>query len=344
MRNPVTGGELDAEWLTVALAPRSGGARVLSVRTEPLPVRDALFTGPDYVILTWDRDGLPPTLVAKAVAEDHGAAELGAAMGVFQREAGFYDELAAECGVRIAEPWFTWSKPDSTLLILEDLSALRPGDGREGLEADEVAAALEALAGMHARWWGGAALGPHWFLRRGDQRRLDLVDEQCRELLDTFLERCAARWSDAEVALVRTVAESASTWWAPLFAGDVTLAHGDVKPGNLFFDGLDPVFVDWQAAAVASPALDVASILGCGMVPSVRRPVQDELLEAYTRALVGHGIAVDEAAWREQLRLAAHAMVAPCIAASGVADDQLLGTLEVTAQRRADLAASLHED
>jgi hypothetical protein len=34
-------------------------------------------------------------------------------------------------------------------------------------------------------------------------------------------------------------------------------------------------------------------------------------------------------------------MVTPCIAASAVADDRLARTLEVTARRRADLAASL---
>jgi hypothetical protein len=340
----VTGGQLDAEWLTGALAARSGGARVLTVRTEPLPVRDALFTGPDYVFLTWDRDDLPPSLVAKAVAEDHAAAAMGAALGVFEREAGFYDHLATRCGVRVAEAWFTWSAPDSTLLILEDLSALRPGDGREGLEVDEVAATLGALARMHAQWWGGADLEDLGFLRRGDAAPLALIDEQCRALVDVFIERCAPGWSADELAFVRSVAASASSWWRPLFTGEVTLVHGDVKPGNLFFDGMEPVFVDWQAVAVASPALDVASILGCGLEPAVRHGAQDDLLSGYVEALRAHGVTLEERSWREQLRLAAHAMVTPCIAASAVADDRLCRTLEVTARRRADLAMSLRPD
>jgi hypothetical protein len=150
VRNPVTGDELTAEWLTTALARLSGGARVVAVRAEPMPTRDALFTGPDRLHLTWDRGDLPATLVAKAVADDHVAAEMGAAMGVFEREAGFYEHLADGCGVRTAAPWFVWSRPDSTLLLLEDLGELRGGDGRQGLEVAEVEATLLALASLHA--------------------------------------------------------------------------------------------------------------------------------------------------------------------------------------------------
>ena len=87
-------------------------------------------------------------------------------MGVFEREAGFYEHLVDGCGVRTAAPWFVWSRRDSTLLLLEDLGELRGGDGRQGLEVVEVEATLRALATMHAQWWGSARLDELAFLRR----------------------------------------------------------------------------------------------------------------------------------------------------------------------------------
>ena len=345
MRNPVTGSQLSARWLTSALAEQTGGARITSLDVDPMAGDDALFSAPARLHVTWAGDpALPSSFVAKAVASGDPASALGASLGVFRREAAFYNELADRCGVRAPKAWFAWAADDATLLILDDLVDQRAGDGRAGLSADDASVVLEALATMHARWWRDPSLASLPWLARGDDAATVATDERVRTLLPVFVDRCGGGLGAVELGLLAEVARSASSWRLPLLDGPHrTLVHGDVKPGNLFFSGSAPTFIDWQGVKVASPALDVASLLGCGLLDADTTVIAG-LLADYEACLAAVGVGLDREAWRDELRLAAHAMLIPCIAGAEVAADDFVTTLAITARRRISLALSLREN
>jgi hypothetical protein len=68
--------------------------------------------------------GAPRSLAAKFSAPNPEAREMAHSMGFYEREIGFYRELAAECPVRTPRCYFGEVEMDSgeSLLLLEDLS------------------------------------------------------------------------------------------------------------------------------------------------------------------------------------------------------------------------------
>lgn len=62
------------------------------------------------------------------------------------------------------------------------------------------------------------------------------------------------------------------------------LIHGDFRPSNVIFrDGGEPIVIDWEAARIGDPYIDLAAIVG-----SSRRPLPTDarqtLIESYERA------------------------------------------------------------
>lgn len=197
-------------------------------------------------------------------------------------------------------------------LMIEDCSA---GHEVFNLAAppspDLLAVALESLAEMHARFWGGgreAARHPSTGVVITRTPRLYANELRYRSLgiaQDAFSDW----WTDHHTAL--------ATESIDRFADDlrwlktpITLVHGDSRSDNLLFPsaGGPPVFVDWGAPAVAHPAWDVSYLLGSSLEAS-RSDEADALVSGYLRSLEAHGARIREddmratvvAGWRVQL-------------------------------------------
>ncbi len=71
------------------------------------------------------------------------------------------------------------------------------------------------------------------------------------------------------------------------------LVHGDYRLDNLMFPadgGPGVVALDWQTLSLGLPARDLAYFIGTGLSVEDRRVHESELVTAYHRALVGHGV------------------------------------------------------
>ena len=105
---PVRLEDFNAEFVSGALAAAGSPAKVSSVRVERIGTGDG-FLG-EVARLHLDYHGPddlgPPTLVAKIPTSDEGLKPLGVMLGVYEREARFYDELAEDLQIGLPRCYY----------------------------------------------------------------------------------------------------------------------------------------------------------------------------------------------------------------------------------------------
>lgn len=189
---------------------------------------------------------------------------------IFRAEVRFYREIAPVVGVRVPACYRSEDSGEGTLLVLEDLSAWRPG-------ADPAAAAT-LLAQMHTRWEGQAHRRWPWLRRVGAASMLvaDLYDHVWSDLafradltagVRELGNRLAGRVIEVESAVAR--------------AGPPTLAHGDASLRNMRTDpGGEIALLDWEDVSAVPAAIDLVWLL----VSSVEPEQWDDVIAAYGSA------------------------------------------------------------
>jgi aminoglycoside phosphotransferase (APT) family kinase protein len=189
------------------------------------------------------------------------------ALDLFRAEIRFYREIAPVAGIRVPACYRAEETGEGTVLVLEDLSAWRPG-------ADPVAAA-RVLAGLHREWASRAASRWPWLRPAG--AAADLV----QDLFDRTWPRLAARGdltppvAALGARLVGRVVEAES---AVGRAGPATLVHGDAATRNMCTGpGGEVALLDWEDVSAAPGVLDLAWLL----VSSAAPERWDEVIAAY---------------------------------------------------------------
>lgn len=170
MEVPATAEELTADWLTCALRSRSvvHAASVTSVAVERLGGEQGITGQLARLTVDYDRDepAAPRRLIAKLSSPHPEVRATLHGMGFYEREVRFYQELAGSTPLRTPRCYFAQLDPASGLvaLLLEDMAPARNGNSMRGCTLTEVAAVLESLASLHARWWREESLArqPCW--------------------------------------------------------------------------------------------------------------------------------------------------------------------------------------
>jgi Ecdysteroid kinase-like family len=295
---PADTDEITQEWLTAALhqAGALDQARVTSIQSAP--VGQVGFTGQIRRLqISYDKPEpcAPRSLVAKFSATHPEGRAAVHSLGFYEREIGFYRELAAYCPVRTPRCYFGEVQMDSgaSLLLLEDLSWMQNLDSAGG-SVEESELVIRELAKLHAAWWNDAHLGQiPWLAMKGmltpDQTLLAFTQNW-----ESFLGKLSVPVTDellwaGELCARYLYAVSIYMYTAP----PRTLIHNDVEGDNLLVavDGEQALaFIDWQLTTAARPLLDLAGILVGYLDTSERRRHEDRLLEMYHSVLIQHGI------------------------------------------------------
>jgi aminoglycoside/choline kinase family phosphotransferase len=76
-----------------------------------------------------------------------------------------------------------------------------------------------------------------------------------------------------------------------LHAAPETMAHADLHQENLFFDGDEATFIDWQHTARAAGAYDVAKLTASCLEPGKVATEQPVLMRHYFEELQRRGVA-----------------------------------------------------
>lgn len=340
--------ELTPAWLTAVLCQREilPTGMVSAVRSEP--VGNGLVATTLRLHLTYDiPTKAPATLVAKMTSIHEASRKTGAALGLYEKEVRFYQELAPRITNSVSQALFADvdERGERFLLLMEDLFPARSGEQIAGCTAEDAAAVLEAAAAIHAPFWGRADIDQLTWIDRA--RDVALYVNGYRAAMTPVMERYAALLPDDVRQVVATLGGRLDHYYAQQ-PRPWTITHQDFRLDNLLFDaqgGAMPVAVlDWQTVRIGPGVSDVAYFLGAGLLPEARRRHERGLLEGYLRQLGNQGVVVlaAEQAWNQYRLFAAEGLVTALLGASMVTPsergDRLFTTMiERHAQHMLDL-------
>lgn len=171
---------------------------------------------------------------------------------------------------------------DDGTLLMEDLSALRPGSQLGGFNLDQVRKVLALLAEVHSRYWGD----PHVPSLPAD-RFVSVIQANMAECWDLFITRYRDLLGDTATDF-QWMWSNAADVSSHRLSEPATLFHGDVHPENILFHHSRfgrPVLLDWQLAGRGLAANDVSFLLIKSMSAELRRAHEDRLLREYLAQL-----------------------------------------------------------
>jgi Phosphotransferase enzyme family len=288
--------ELTPEWFTEVL--RGNGTlgahdNVASVDATVIGTGQVGFVARAQLAYAGATAG-PASLIVKLPSADEGSRQMGAAMGIYESEVRFYQEIAPRINAAIPAMYWGDVEPASgrfTLVIEDLLPKAEVGDMVGGGTLEQADLAIGVLPTLQAPIWNDPDLVK---LSWAGFERTEMLFGAVEPSIDTFVERFRERVDPAHLKLAAQLAPkaagSAQRLWRPPFV----IAHGDYRLDNMMFgrgDGAPPITVlDWQGARCGPPLLDVAVYLGSCMTVDERRAQESRLLHLYHDGLVAAGV------------------------------------------------------
>jgi aminoglycoside phosphotransferase (APT) family kinase protein len=249
-------------------------------------------------------------------------------MNVFDlgvREVLFYSKVAGDAPLRVPRCYGAAvdARRGRNVIVLEDLHGTATfRDIREPVDPTQAAAVVDALADMHAAFWGTARFD-------GDLAPLRARSPASERLGNAFVGRVLGNLKGHAADVVPDDVQRASrvvierraeidAFWAR--AVPPTLCHGDPHRGNLFFQDAAPGFLDWQAV-MAGPALrDVSYFLVSSMEVDQLVGIERELVDRYVSRLSTNGVEVGSTRAWELYRASAVEIYVAAIVTAGTSD------------------------
>ncbi len=283
---PILPERMTASWLESAL-----GVGVASVEVEPIG-EGAGFAGSVYRVRPeyGDSDtGLPETLIWKTISQDARTRGFLTTLGVYEREARFYGQLAGGLEVAPRCYFFQFDGEEGTFcLIIEDVSYMRPGDQIEGCTFEEALSVVREMARLHSMFWA----------EQPDDQLIGWVPtfdggsgyfERMHSAAWRQLARTMEGVPEGLLEAARQIGPRVSDVKARLSRPPLTLTHGDLRLDNVFFgrgaNAAGIKLIDWQAIRRGRGAYDLAYFISTSVPAEMRKLRQDELIEAYLETL-----------------------------------------------------------
>ena len=288
-------------WLSAALGAAVDAVTVLDAHSG---TTGRARLGVEYA----DGASGPASVFLKLAPFDERQRRFVDAVGLGVAEARFYRDVGAEVPIRIPAVHHAEIDDDGHfVMVLEDLEApgLRFPSPDDPDAADVVAAIIESLGRLHARYWGDPRLDGelHW-VTEGWRVGFEGAGPFIGKALDRFGDEMGSTFRRLAELYVERAPDIATL----LGAGPPTLIHGDPHLGNLFMDGPTAGFFDWGMVWRATGVRDVAYVLGNSTRTEVRRAHEEELLRIYLHVLAASGIDLGfDEAWRQYRLLVIYA-------------------------------------
>ncbi len=291
--------EITALWLDGALRSAAPGDRpavdatVAAVAVEPLGASVGLLGDLARLRVDYERGTGPATMIVKLPTTDPGGHEVGAMLRAWAREVAFYTEVApASPGARVPRCYAALGDDDAErwVVVLEDCPA-QPIDASVGASADVAAAAVDALAAFHARWW---ERGPRFAWMPGfDTTGVGGLRSAWLDALPRFFDRYHHVVPSPTDEWIRAFASRLGAWSDRAGTEPLTVVHADYRLDNLLVWGSSVTMVDWQTALRGPGAMDLSSFCLTGLTVADRRTAEAGLIDRYLAGLAAGGVQVD---------------------------------------------------
>jgi hypothetical protein len=290
--------ELTPEWFTGALregGTLGAGAAVSAVRSELIGTGQVGMVVRSELEYEGDAGDAPPSVVVKLPSAEPGNRQIGIAMGLYESEVRFYQEIAPR--IDAAVPRMHWAdvEPESgrITLVIDDLTTCAEvGDMIARSTPEQAELAFAELVKLQAPVWNDPGLRTLSWL--ADSARFQIMFDAVAPAIEPFKEAYGHRLEPEHVALVERLGPLASTWPAKALVDPLVVIHGDYRLDNMLFGVVAeaaPVSVlDWQACKLGPPLLDHSVFLGSCMSTEQRRAHEQDLLRGYHDGLVNAGV------------------------------------------------------
>ena len=272
-------------WLQSVLRGAGHDAKISAIHREAVGTGQMAHNERYRFTFDGEQGTTPGSVVIKFPSPSEESRAAGAAGG-YRNEVRFYTDLAESLSIVVPGALHGAVSEDSSsfTLVLEDLAPARQGDQIAGASDDQIFAAVENLAGLHAPRWGDATLGDIDWLQSSGGEAIGYVEI----VTPIFIERYASRLSDDAKKVFEAFGAGVGNW-IEREPSTHTLVHGDYRLDNLMFattpGGPTVSAVDWQTVGVACGGRDLGYLLGNSSDPEVRRRHEPEAVERYRAAM-----------------------------------------------------------
>lgn len=291
--------DLTTEWMTTLL--RSTGdidasVSVTAADVAPFGSDESMMSALYRVGLTYDAaTEAPSSIIVKLTSENEGAQFIAAVFQLYQREIRFYNELLPRVSIRTPRCLHAEMYPDDQgfILVLEEVSGCRNVDQIEGMNFADASTALEALADLHAPFWGNDL----------SDFTDTLLPFDCDLVLQGLPMKTTDDWAKVRSTLIDELPPEVCDLLdnvhlsVPRAIEDImsinTIVHGDCRADNLLFDPDGEVIIlDFQLMGVGHGMFDVAYLISQSLAADAQERAT-ELIDVYLARIASHGIEVD---------------------------------------------------
>ena len=287
---------MSPQWLEEALTAAGHGPPPISaVQVRPMDGFVGAMGEVGIVSVGYAGDtDLPAELVAKCPLDDDLARLYASVMLSYQREAGFYEDMAepvgAATGMSIPRCFVNLFDPEthSATLLLERVHPAAKGDNLDGTTFDRMHTLVGDLARLHGAYWMDETLAKHDWLLDWHAPTLLLGIPFGIETWSDIREQFPQYHPDDIAAMVDAFMADIEGWLDRFSQRPWTFLHQDCELDNILFRPDGPVILDWQTAMRSFPGDDLGWLFMSSHNDETlaREP---ELLEHYRRELAAAG-------------------------------------------------------
>ncbi len=276
--------DLTVSWLAAALGSgpiadfaveRIGTGQMSECYRIRLTYTDAASSGPGSVVL-------------KVAASDPVSRQTGLALGLYEREVGFYGDIAPHLDGPIA-PCYHAAVDTATGvfdLLLGDAGPAVVGDEIAGATMEQARLGVVELGRLQGPLLGDASLAQAPWLNRQTPLNQTTIASLYAGFIDRYGDQIAPEHRIVCERLVGAfdgyLAQEREASGPGRIEG---LVHGDYRLDNMLFGTADAdralTVVDWQTVSWGPALTDLSYFLGCALPTQDRRDHYDELLRAY---------------------------------------------------------------
>ena len=310
--------DVTAQWMSAAT-----GWNVTAVRNEIIGVGVGVSSAVYRSHLTGS--GCPKSVIVKLPALDPNAVFTSAVLRMYIREVKFFKTLAKEVPFRVSQSYYGEVNEETSqfAMVVEDLGSLRIIDQVVGMSIDDARRAVDAVAAMHAKWWGKAdALA-------ADGTTISLGDPIYPAVVPMVFaegwEKCTneLKMPDSIMQVGPRFGPAVAGLLASLAQGPNTLAHGDFRGDNMMFDKDNSLVVlDFQLIGTGIGAYDLAYFITQSITADDASKYERELFDRWIDGVLSGGAPKDlvdkKALWENYRSAALFCLAYPIIASRGM--------------------------